>query len=83
MATFIRLKSFRKPICPSSFLSLKAVYRVDRDEAAERAEKTASSDFTSQVLHLRLVGRNQTKVDALVQDACFADPADIGFQFLQ
>ena len=36
-------------------LPLKAIYRIHGDEAAERAQETASFDFASQILHLCLI----------------------------
>lgn len=63
-----------------AFLSLEAVYRVNRQKGAERLEKRISFDKTADILDLRFVRRDQAEVDALFQNPVFPDLFHVFFQ---
>lgn len=58
-------------------LPLEGIDRVDGDLLSERPEKGVALDELAQQTHLRLVGRDDTEVDALVLDAVRANLLDV------
>ena len=84
IATFMRRRSFRNPICPSSLertremritslsLPLETIYRIYADEAAVRLEELILFDEFLEILHLGTVRRNDAYIDSFLQNALFA-----------
>ena len=66
-----------------AFLSLEPINSIYRNEVVERFEKGFATDGLSQVLYLCLIGRNDSEVDAFLQDALLADTGDVGLQLFQ
>lgn len=52
-----------------AFLSLETIHGIDRDEMAERFEELALPYESAQQLHLSTIWRDDTHVDAFVEDA--------------
>ena len=63
-----------------AFLTLEAVDGVDADEVAVRFEEFTFLEKTAEVLHLCAIGRDDTHVEAFVEDAGFADFLKILFE---
>ena len=66
-----------------TLLPLKSVDGVDRYQAAVRTQGGAAFYLSPQVLHLRLVGRDQPEVDTFLKNTASAYPQDVCFQFFQ
>ena len=63
-----------------ALLSLEAVDGVHRNQAAERLEELTLPDELPEILHLCAIGRDDTHVEPLAQDALLANQLIVGLE---
>ena len=66
-----------------TLLPLEAVDRIDRNRGAEGLEEGIAPEQLAEVLHLCLVGGNQSYIDALFEETFLADAVDVGYWLME